>query len=284
MGGEGGGEAVDYEAEYNNRARVPEHPAIIAGWERDAKAYRGREGVELGVSYGASPRMSLDIFPVREGAAQPLVLFIHGGYWQGLDRSFFSHLARGLNARGISVAMPSYDLCPDVRVGEIIAEMRAAAAFLHARTGRPIVVSGHSAGGHLAAALVATNWRDHDPALPADLVPKGLAISGLFDLTPLISTSVNDALKLDVTEARLVSPLRWPVPAGRTLQAWVGGDESDEYLRQSREVAEVWREKGAVTACRMVAGANHFTVIAPLTDPDSEMTQSLAEMARSLAG
>ena len=276
--------SVDYESEYNNRARVPEHPAIIAGWKRDAEAYRKRQGAELDVSYGSSPRMAVDIFHASDDEAKPLVLFIHGGYWQALDRRDFSHLAAGLNAQGISVAIPGYDLCPDVTVRRIIDQMRAVAAFLHARTGRPIVACGHSAGGHLTAALLATDWRAFDAALPQDLVPAGLAISGLFDLTPLVTTSLNGALKLDEAEARALSPLFWPVPAGRHLEAWVGGDESDEFLRQSREIARAWREKGAATSFRTIEAANHFTVIAPLVDPRSEMTQTLAQMARGLAG
>ena len=276
--------SVDYEREYNNRARVPGHPAIIAGWKRDAEAYRRREGAELDVSYGPSPRMAVDLFHAPgERAKSPLVLFIHGGYWQALDRRDFSHLAAGLNAQGISVAIPGYGLCPEVTVRRIIDQMRAAAAFLHARTGRPIVASGHSAGGHLTAALLATDWRAFDAALPQDLVPAGLAISGLFDLAPLVTTSLNGALKLNEAEARALSPLFWPVPAGRHLEAWVGSEESGEFLRQSREIARNWRDMGAATAFRTVEAANHFTVVAPLVDPRSEMTQTLAQMARALA-
>jgi arylformamidase len=273
--------SADYECEYNNRARVPGHPAIIAAWKTDAEAYRRHQGAELDVRYGPSPRMAIDIFHAAgDGEKQPLVLFIHGGYWQGLDRRDFSHLAAGLNAQGISVAIPSYDLCPNVTVRQIVDQMRAAVAFLHARTGQPIVASGHSAGGHLTAALLATDWRTFDAALPRDLVPAGLAISGLFDLTPLLETSLNGALKLDKAEALALSPLFWRVPAGRHLEAWVGGDESDEFLRQSGEIARAWREMGAATAYRTVDGANHFTVVAPLVDPESAMTQALVRMVQ----
>jgi arylformamidase len=175
---------IDYETEYNNRARVPGHPSVIAGWARDARVYR--ESLQDScrtISYGPGARNTIDVFPSRgEG---DMVVFIHGGYWQALDGSFFSHLAAGLNAHGVSVAIPSYDLCPQVSVDDIVAQMRNAAREL-ARLGRRLVVSGHSAGGHLAACLIATDWRSIDPALPRDLVKAAYTISGLFDLGPLV--------------------------------------------------------------------------------------------------
>ena len=195
---------MDYEVEYNNRARVPENPAIIAGWSRDATAYREAHQARLKViPYGTGERNRIDLFS-GDGAGA-IVVFIHGGYWQALDGSFFSHLAAGLNAHGIDVAVPSYDLCPAVSVAEIIGEMRAASREL-AKLGRPLVVSGHSAGGHLAACMLATDWRAFDPSLPDELVTAAYAISGLFDLRPLVSTSINTALKLDDASARAVSP------------------------------------------------------------------------------
>jgi len=133
---------VDYEVEYNNRARVPENPAIIAGWSRDAAAYRDARPPKP-IAYGAGERNRIDLFS-GDGAG-PIVVFIHGGYWQALDGSFFSHLAVGLNAHGIDVAMPSYDLCPTVSIADIIDEMRTAMREL-AKLGRPLVVSGQAWG------------------------------------------------------------------------------------------------------------------------------------------
>jgi arylformamidase len=193
---------VDYDVEYNNRARVPEHPALFAGWAKDAAAYRARHAPSC-ISYGPGARNMVDFFPGdREG---PIVVFIYGGYWQSLDGSSFSHLAGGLNAHGIGVAIPSYDLCPNVSVDDIIQQMRAASREL-ARLGRPLVISGHSAGGHLAACMLATDWPAFDTTLPEDLVVAAYAISGLFDLTPLVETSINKALRLDHAAARAASP------------------------------------------------------------------------------
>ena len=266
---------VDYEVEYNNRARVPENPAIIAGWSRDAAAYREAHPQKV-IRYGTGERHRIDLFS-GDGAG-PIVVFIHGGYWQALDGSFFSHLAAGLNAHGIDVAVPSYDLCPAVSIADIIGEMRAAMREL-AKLRRPLVVSGHSAGGHLAACMLATDWRAFDASLPADLVTAAYAISGLFDLRPLVKTSINTALKLDDASAHDVSPLFWQAPARGTLDAVVGGDESAEYFRQSHTIVDAWGAAGIATRFGTIADANHFTAIAPLADPNSPMTLRLKQLA-----
>jgi arylformamidase len=266
---------VDYEVEYNNRARVPENPTLIAGWARDAAAYRARQ-VPRPIRYGAGARNVIDYFPGNHDG--PIVVFIHGGYWQALDNSFFSHLAGGLNAHGIGVAIPGYDLCPDVSIHSIIAEMREACREL-ARLGLPLVVSGHSAGGHLAACMLATDWPALDASLPRDLVASAYSISGLFDLGPLVETSINRALQLDAATARAASPLFWNSPADKSLDAVVGENESAEYFRQSRTIVEVWRAAGVTTRFGVVAGANHFTAIAPLADPASPMVSRLKQLA-----
>ncbi|MEA2835584.1 MAG: arylformamidase [Bradyrhizobium sp.] len=268
---------IDYETEYNNRTRVPEHPSLIAGWARDAHAWR-ESGQNLfhTISYGPGPRNTIDLFPSRSRG--DMVVFIHGGYWQALDGSFFSHLAAGLNAHGVGVAIPSYDLCPQVSVEDIIAQMRMAARALAPRS-RRLVVSGHSAGGHLAACLMSTDWRSIDPALPKDLVKAAYAISGLFDLRPLVETSVNHALGLDQAAARRASPLFWPPPSHGSLDAVVGEAESAEYFRQSRMIVDAWGRAGVETSFAEVPAANHFTAIAPLADPASPMTQRLLELA-----
>lgn len=269
--------AIDYEVEYNNRARVPENPAIMAGWARDAAAYReAQNGRWHVIRYGPGARHTIDFFSA--GNQGPIVVFIHGGYWQALDSSSSSHLAAGLNAHGIDVALPSYDLCPGVSVGDIIQQMRLASRQL-ARLGRPLVMSGHSAGGHLAACMLATDWRAVDASLPEGLVTAAYTISGLFDLVPLVKTSINNALRLDDATARQASPLFWPAPSRGSLDAVVGGNESAEYFRQSRSIVEVWAAAGLATRFAAVADANHFTAMAPLTDPRSPMTLRLKQLA-----
>ena len=274
--------AIDWEVEYNNRARVPEHPEIFARWQREAAAYRdeaSKEGrAEIGLKYGGSPRQTIDLFSPRGGNSAPLAMFVHGGYWRSLEPASFSQMARGLNARGIAVAVSGYDLAPRVSISEIIAQTQSACLHLWKRFGRRIMVSGHSAGGHLAACLVATDWKALSPDAPADLVPAGYAISGLFDLGVLLHLATNADFKLDEAEARRVSPLFWAVARGLALDAVVGGIESSEFLRQSRLVAEEWGKRGAETRYEAIPGKNHFTVCDAMTDPDSAMVARLAAL------
>ncbi len=260
--------SLDLEAEYNNRARVPEHPAIIASWASDSAAYREARPPRV-VRYGDGERHTFDFFEVGPG---PAVMFIHGGYWQALDKSFFSHMARGLNALGIGVAVPSYDLCPNVRIGDIVEQMRAACAALHGEINAPVIASGHSAGGHLAACLLATDAH----------VPAAYAISGLFELKPIVPTSINSALRLDDEEAEALSPLSWPSPEGKILDAVAGAAESSEYLRQSAAIVEAWGADGVETRYEAITGANHFTVIAPLADANSAMCARILELTTRL--
>jgi arylformamidase len=266
---------IDYEAEYNNRALVPEHPAIIESWVSDAAAFRESAAMEADFTYGPKPRNRIDLFfPADESRVDKLAVFIHGGYWQGLDTSFFSHLAAGAVAHGVAVAIPGYTLCPEVGIAEIVEEMRMATRVLWDRFRVPIAVSGHSAGGHLAAALLATDWGANGPSVPA-----AQPISGLFELEPLVHTGLNGALQLDAAEAARQSPLFWSAPEGLRLHAWVGGDESSEFLRQSHEIVDRWGAAGVQTSYHALEGANHFTVIAPLADPESAMTRDLVALA-----
>jgi arylformamidase len=275
---------IDYEAEYDNRARVPEHPEIFARWQREAADYRAKasldEGCALGLSYGASPRQTIDLFFPESSGTTPLAMFVHGGWWRSLEPAMFSQMARGLNARGIAVAVAGYDLCPQVNIAEIIAQIRQASLYLWRRFGQRIMVYGHSAGGHLAACMVATDWKALAADAPADLVPAGCAISGVFDMEPLIHVSMNQDLKLDAAEARRVSPLQWPVARTRVFDAVVGALESSEFLRQSQVIVDGWRARGVETRYEAVPGMNHFTIIDALTHPKSAMIERLAALCQ----
>jgi len=276
--------AIDYEKEYDNRARVPEHPEIFARWTREGAAYRDAAGdAALGASYGPSPRQTIDLFPAKDDdSSTPLALFIHGGWWRSLEPSMFSQMAAGPNAKGVSVAVVGYDFCPQVTIATIIEQTRAACLWLWRKQRRRITVCGHSAGGHLAACMVAQKWKAFASDAPNDLVPCAYAISGVFDLTPLVNISVNQDLRLDPTEARRVSPLYWRLPPGRSFDTVVGALESSEFLRQSRTIAEAWRQATVQTRYEEIAGVNHFTVVDALSQAGSAMTKRVCELAHSV--
>jgi arylformamidase len=274
---------IDYEAEYNNRRRVPEHVDIGERWQMLSSAYRLAAAPDSDRPYGTRERQRYDFFSAGGGAA-PLIVYIHGGYWQRGDRKDYSFVARELNANGISVAIPSYSLCPAASVMEIIDEMILCLGALWKKTRKHPLVVGHSAGGHLTAAMLATDW-SRVAGVPADLVRAGYALSGVFDLAPLIGTSLNEALHLTPGTARAASPLfRPPQMKGRRLVAAVGAQESDEFLRQSREVAAAWGKAGAVTENVVVPETNHFTIVDELIRPDSPTLAGIVALAREADG
>lgn len=265
---------MNLEAQYNNRALVPDHPVVMQRWRETAEAARAAHP-PVGIAYGRGSREVMDLFEAGPGA--PVAVFLHGGYWQALDKDWFSGLAPALLAHGVSLAIPSYDLCPDVRLGTILRQVRVAVETVRERTGARPVVFGHSAGGHMAACM-----------LSEGRASAAVAISGVFDLAPLIPTSLNKALDLDDREAAALSPVHWPVPNGSTpggtvLDCLVGAEESPEFLRQSRMMADRWGAHGVETRYEAWPGLNHFTVLDPLFDPESAMVTRIAGLARAAA-
>jgi arylformamidase len=270
---------MDLDAEYDNRTRVPGSAAILEGWSRDAAAFRTTWArSHLDMPYGTSARERFDLFlPEADGPA-PLALFIHGGYWQALDRTAVSHFARGMLAHGVAVAVPSYDLCPAVPLAHIVDQMQRLCALLCLRTHQHILAIGHSAGGHLAASLLGADLSRFAKALAGiAAVPGAVPISGVFELEPLLPTRIGQALRLTPEAARALSPRFRPAPAGE-VHAVVGAAESDEFRRQTRDFAAAWGG-----TAEEIPGANHFSVLDPLTDPGSPLVARAAGMARRLA-
>lgn len=272
-----GMDAAEIERQYNFRAMVPEHVGVIERWQADSARTRQRPGAVLDIPTGPHPRQRIDLFPTERGAADgkaPLLVFIHGGYWRGLSKEVFSCLADPFTARGASVALVGYGLCPEVSFDTLIDHVRGGVAWLVANgaahgvdVGR-IVLSGHSAGGHLTALLASE---------PGNGLAGGLCLSGIYDLEAMLPFSVNEALKLDRDHARRLSPLN-RVPDGAAppltlapLTLALGGDESPDMHRQQADYAAAWAKRGHAVRALAEAGTNHFTVVDRLADPSSAL-------------
>jgi arylformamidase len=265
--------------EYNNRGKVADFADYLARYPRESEATRRQLAGRLDVAYGPSPTETLDIFPAAGSGPAPVNVFIHGGYWMALDKRDFSFVARGLQPAGAAVVVINYALVPSVHMDELVRQCRAAVAWVHGNArsfgGDPdrIFVSGHSAGGHLTAMCLATDWASF--GAPAGVVKGGSGISGLYDLEPIRLCYLNDTLKLDAETARRNSPTLLRPTSRAPLMLPVGGLEGPEYHRQTEELAAGWRKHGA--ACEVVdmPGIQHFSIVSQLEAPASELSRAI---------
>lgn len=260
----------DWDDAYANGPHIPGGDRFPERWEAAARAFRNARPPET-VSYGAHERHGLDLFR-PEGAARGLIVFVHGGYWMRFDRSRWSHLAAGPLARGWAVAMPSYVLAPEVRIAEIGRDVARAVEVAAERVAGPVRLAGHSAGGHLVARAMVGEALSFDVAARVERV---VPISGLFDLRPLLLTTLNADLRLDAAEAAAESPALLMPRIGTRLVAWVGQAERSEFVRQSALIANVWRGLGAETDLVVEPDRHHFDVVDGLGDPGSPLTDAL---------
>ena len=262
-----------FDAQYNNRARIPEHPAILARWADASARARARHPEMVEVAYGSDPRERVDVFPAKAPGA-PVLVYLHGGYWRALDKRDQSFVAPPFVDAGALVVLPDHSLCPTVSIEHIVLQTVQALVWVHRHAveygGDParIVVAGHSAGGHLATMLLACRWRAVAADLPADLVKAALSISGLYELEPLRHAPfLASDLALTPATARRLSPALMPAPTG-ALVTIVGGNESDEFLRQASLIAQAWGPR-VVIASESVPLRHHLDVLHELADPPS---------------
>ncbi len=267
---------TDWEAAYTNGAYIVNGNQWPAAWVEPAKAFRdnltaaGRAKLDL--AYGPAERNRFDLF-LPESRPKGLVVFVHGGYWLQLDKSYWSHLAAGSIATGYAVAIPSYTLCPEDRIGGIGKEIAAAITAAAEIVDGPIVLTGHSAGGQLVARMMTTTSPLNEAFLKR--IRHVLAISGLHDLRPIMKRSMNAQLRIDDAEARTESPaLLEPVDSIR-LTCWVGGAERAEFIRQNALLANIWTGLGAATEVVVEPDKHHYTVLDGLTDAEHPLTRTL---------
>ncbi len=255
---------MNWDDAFANSAHIPAGDSYPQKWAQAAAAFRSAQLSEIDLRYGETPRQRFDLFhPAR--LAKGLVVFVHGGYWLESDKSMWSHLAAGPLAHGWAVAMPSYDLCPDVRIHQIGEQVATAIAVAASRVPGPIRLVGHSAGGQLVARMTAprlgARWQER--------VEQVVPISPVTDLAPLMHTTMHADLRIDPSEARDESPVHLPVPKV-PVTVWVGATERPIFLAQAQALVEVWGCGHVVEPQK-----HHFDVVEGLADPDSALTMAL---------
>jgi acetyl esterase/lipase len=245
------------DAAYNNGAAVRNSAEIVTGWTARSGQLRARHAATMDQRYGPAERNRIDLFAAKAGA--PLLVFIHGGYWQMRAKENFSFIAEGPLTHGISVALAGYTLAPNIRLDGIVTEVRAALDHL-SKEFSSIVLSGWSAGGHLTAMAMS------HPAVKA-----GLAISGIYDLEPMRLSYINDKLHLDEAEQKRNSPMLLPATKKPLVVAY-GKAELPELQRQSEEFG---RKAGAKVLG--LAGLDHFTVLEEFS-PQGALTRAVRDL------
>lgn len=268
---------------YNNLMRVPDHRDYFARWTAQSAQVRASLPCTLDVPYGEAARERLDAFAApRRGA--PLVVFVHGGYWKAMDKSQHSFIAGALHDMGAAAVLPTYTLCPQASIPQITLQVARAVAWawrnaksLNADP-RRLTVIGHSAGGQLAAMMLACAWDVFSPGLPRHMVRAAMGVSGLYDLEPLMHTpSLQEVLRLTPRQVHQASPVRLPAPAQGRLLAVVGGQESGEYLRLNRAIQQAWGRQRVPQALAL-PGLNHFSIVDALATPGHRLNRMVREL------
>ena len=280
-------DAAFCEREYNARAAVPDCARHMTEWAAQSQRVRIAEPCYLDIAYGTGSQQNLDLFPARRGGGTaPVMVFIHGGYWRGMDKSDFSFLAPAFTRAGITLAVINYRLIPAVPMEELVRDVVSAITWVYLHAGHyganphRLTVSGHSAGGHLAALMLACQWPRWHGALPPDVVRGALGISGLYDLEPLTyAPFLKRDLALNPARALAMSPAFLPPATHAPLVTAVGGNESGEFHRQARVLAQHW--SSVFSRDIPMPGHDHFTVCTALGDPSSALFAAARALTES---
>ena len=278
-------DSSDLDAQYNNRAMVPEYVKMYEAWEPLSAEVFADFSSHQNIAYGTSPRETLDIISPKGREPHPALLYIHGGYWMSRTKGDQTFLARAYAEAGIAFVLLEYDLIPEVRMSDIVHQCRGAVTWVHAHAGDygidpdQIFISGHSAGGHLTAMLAATNWQTFSGA-PEDLIKGDIALSGIYDLTPVQHSYMQEPLALTDEELANYSPQFFETAPSIPLIVAPGSAESDAFRHQSANLVNAWNAKGANCEYMEPAGCNHFSILAEFANPDSTLTQASIQLIK----
>ena len=246
----------------------------------------------LDIRYGEAARETFDFFPADGNPARATLVYFHAGYWQSRDKSTFRFIAPAYTRHGVHVALVNYPLCPHVSLGHLLDAARRAVAGVHTHVaargqhGLPLVAAGHSAGGHIAVELGLTDWAHSSGGNtpPTRGVDGVVALSGIYDLAPLVDTTLNTHLGLDATSARRYSPL-WRVGAKAPHALFVvGGDETPAFLDQNQRMVDAWQHAGHPVHGEELPGADHFTLLSQLVQHGSRLQRSVLALVERAAG
>ena len=260
-----GNAITNWSDEYDNVGHIPNAIGFIEKWPKLAAAFRNTADVQINVPYDNGERNLFDLFH-PEGRTKGLFVFVHGGYWLRFDKSFWSHLASGPLAKGYCVAMPSYTLCPDAKISEITDEITSSITAAAERIKGPIILCGHSAGGHLVTRQICEDTKLEDNILKR--IKRVISISGVHDLRSILNIVQNETINLNEQEAIAESPALLRPLLDTPVDCIVGSDELPEFIRQNDLLANIWRGLGVATNTYHVSGKHHFDVIDDLANPD----------------
>lgn len=272
----------ELDRQYNNRLQVPHFQDYLDRWERRSRSTEQTLPLVKDLRYGDSPRETLDIFPAERAGSKTLV-FLHGGWWHLLDKSRFYFLADGFRRQGINTVLLNYPLAPEASMGEIVASCRKAIPWLYSHSsafkGDPeqLYVAGHSAGGHLAAMLVATDWKRFGAGVPKDVLKGAVFVSGLFDLEPIRHSYLNTVLGMDEEAAVHNSPARLQPVAGCPVVVAVGGAETTAFQDQSKALYAGWKAQSD-SRFLSLPGLNHYDVVEAMTEPGNALQQAIGRL------
>ena len=271
------------DSQYNNRLHVPDYAAYLQRWERQSRETETKYPVIKDIPYGHLPRERLDVYPSARPGSKTLV-FIHGGYWQMLDKALFHFVANGFHALGITTVLLTYPLAPEASIDQVVLSCRKAIQWLfqnvdtHHGDPHQLYVAGHSAGGHLAAMLLATEWERFTSGVPVNVLKGACLISGLFDLTPIQLSYLNKVLKMDGETAVQNSPIRFEPPKTCPVIVAVGEAETTAFNEQSKELYTCWKEKGAAVQLLQLPQLNHYSIVDTIADRNAPLHKMICRL------